>query len=272
MSYEYANLLLQGLATIKARQLETELAALAVWDGTPGDGPGGTASTVAQWRESGLAVEVIDLAQLLRAQRAEAVRQPASVPTPVLPQPPAAAANAEMRALLFADAYHFSKLSEPQLPLFLRHFMGGVGELLGRSRHRPVVKNTWGDGLYLVFSGVEEAGQFALELSDLMNRMDWGEKGLPDSLNLRIALHAGPVYACVDPVTGQPNYIGTHVSRAARIEPVTPPGKVYASQAFAAISSARRTSGFVCEYVGQTPLAKGYGTFPTYHVRRSISN
>ncbi|MFP4123703.1 hypothetical protein [Coleofasciculus sp.] len=23
-----------------------------------------------------------------------------------------------------------------------------------------------------------------------------------------------------------------------------------------------------CDYVGQTPWAKGYGTFPTYHVRR----
>ena len=25
---------------------------------------------------------------------------------------------------------------------------------------------------------------------------------------------------------------------------------------------------FACDYVCQTPLAKGYGTFPTYHVRR----
>ncbi|HEY9667290.1 MAG TPA: RyR domain-containing protein [Coleofasciculaceae cyanobacterium] len=25
---------------------------------------------------------------------------------------------------------------------------------------------------------------------------------------------------------------------------------------------------FTCDYVGQTPWAKGYGTFPTYHVRR----
>jgi hypothetical protein len=25
---------------------------------------------------------------------------------------------------------------------------------------------------------------------------------------------------------------------------------------------------FTYEYVGQTPLAKEYGTFPTYHIRR----
>ncbi len=60
----------------------------------------------------------------------------------------------------------------------------------------------------------------------------------------------------------------SHVNRAARIEPITPPGQVYASEAFAALSAVRCPDSFVCEYVGQTPLAKGYGTFPAYHVRR----
>jgi hypothetical protein len=59
---------------------------------------------------------------------------------------------------------------------------------------------------------------------------------------LRIALHAGPVYSCIDPVTGNPNYIGSQVSHAARIEPVTPPGQVYASQAFAALAAAQRVT------------------------------
>ena len=94
------------------------------------------------------------------------------------------------------------------------------------------------------------------------------EKGLPKDLNLRIALHAGPVYSCIDPVIGQPTFTGTHVSRAARMEPITPPGQVYASQPFAALAAAQFVAEFTCDYVGQTPLAKGYGTFPTYHVRR----
>ncbi len=49
VSYEYANQLLLGLATIRAQQLETELLPMVVWDGAPGDGPGGTASTVERW-------------------------------------------------------------------------------------------------------------------------------------------------------------------------------------------------------------------------------
>jgi class 3 adenylate cyclase len=76
------------------------------------------------------------------------------------------------------------------------------------------------------------------------------------------------VFHVTDPVTQTPNCIGTHVSQAARIEPVTPPNKVYASRAFAALASAQKAPGFICEYAGQTALAKGYGIFPTYVLRR----
>jgi class 3 adenylate cyclase len=131
-----------------------------------------------------------------------------------------------------------------------------------------VMKNTWGDALYFVFSKVKQAGNFALELCDLIQNTDWSAKGLPEDLNLRIALYAGPVYRHINPITGHTDYIGTHVSHTARIEPITPPGKVYASQAFAAIASSEGVGDFTCDYVGQTPWAKRYGTFPTYHVRR----
>ena len=68
MSFEYANLLLYGLADIRARQLETNLVPLAVWDQKPGDGPGGTASAVAHWRNLGQDVQVIDLAKMLKRE------------------------------------------------------------------------------------------------------------------------------------------------------------------------------------------------------------
>jgi class 3 adenylate cyclase len=174
----------------------------------------------------------------------------------------------EIRALLFADAVGFSKLTEEEIPLFVRHFLGLVGNLAEGLLDTPVLKNTWGDGLYFVFSDVRAAGMFALELSDRISNTDWSKKGLRD-INLRIGLHAGPVYSCLDPVTGRPNYIGAQVSRAARIEPITPPGMVYASQAFAALAAAEGVTSFRCNYVGQTGFAKNYGTYPTYVVCRS---
>jgi class 3 adenylate cyclase len=174
----------------------------------------------------------------------------------------------EVRALLFADAVGFSKLQEEQIPIFVKSFLGAISRLLKEGQHAPILRNTWGDGIYFVFATVTEAGVFALDLCEMVNTTDWVELGLPSSLNLRVGLHAGPVYACFDPILERPNYVGTHVSRAARIEPITPPGLVYASESFAALSAAEAVTSFRCEYVGQTAQAKGYGTFPTYVVRR----
>jgi class 3 adenylate cyclase len=162
---------------------------------------------------------------------------------------------------------HFSKLDEDGVVRFGKHFLGAIGRLIATSAYAPVLKNTWGDGLFFVFASVRHAGLFALALRDLVNGTNWASSGLPVGMNLRIALHAGCVFRYTDPITERPNYLGTQVSRAARIEPVTPPGHVYASESFAALTSAEGVAEFTCDYVGQTPLAKGYGTFPTYHVR-----
>ena len=269
MSFEYTNLLLQGLAHMKARQLETEVVPLAVWDQKPGDGPGGTAGMIGLWQSLGLSVEMIDLAKILRRQCPNLVSKISSPPA-IAPKRRAGSEKFTTRimAMLFADAVHFSKLTERQIPLFVQQFLGTIAALIAESSNAPIVKNTWGDGLYFVFRDVREAGLFALELCEDLNRRNWTDKGLPATLNLRIALHAGPVYSCTDPVLQQQTYTGSHVSRTARMEPITPPGQVYASQAFAALAAAQAVREFTCDYVGQTPLAKGYGTFPTFHVRR----
>lgn len=274
VSLDYANQLLLGLASIRARQLETELTTLAVWDGLQGDGLGGTASAVKRWREIGLPVEIIDPVRL-RKQASSSLRtktaKPRSRSKPKLrreKQAPHQFASRIM-SMLFADAVGFSRLSEQEVPRFVEHFLGALGRMISESRRGIVAKNTWGDGLYLVFSNVEAAGNFALDLCDLMTTTDWTRHGLPSTLSLRVALHAGPVYEFNDPVTGSRSYGGTHVSRAARIEPITPPDQVYASEAFAAMAAAQRVTSFGFDYAGQTPMAKGYGTFPTYHVRRA---
>ena len=57
--YECANLLRDGLAILHARCLDTEVAAVAVWDGKSGDGCGGTASAVDNWKRHQLSVDVI---------------------------------------------------------------------------------------------------------------------------------------------------------------------------------------------------------------------
>ena len=77
-----------------------------------------------------------------------------------------------------------------------------------------------------------------MALCDLGAHTDWVKLGLPPHMNVRIGLHAGPAIRMIDPVTGQLNFMGSNVSRAARIEPVTPPGQVYCSEPFAALAEA----------------------------------
>ena len=261
--YEFANLLLHGLASVRAQQLETKLVPLVLWDGRSGDGGGGTASAVARWRALGLDVEIIDLQRILRecghltrpiAASGAASSVPADEVTSGFTQ--------EIRALLFADMEGFSKLNDEEVPRFVDHVLGLVARLAKESAYRPLMMNTWGDGLYLVFSNVRDAGQFALDLCDSVRSTDWPGKGLPN-ISVRIGLHAGPVYSCTDPVTERLSYVGPNVSRAARVEPITPAGHVYATQEFAALAAAESVRELRCEYVGQTAMAKKYGTFRT---------
>jgi class 3 adenylate cyclase len=271
-SYEYAFRLLDGSAGVRADELDTELRCLAVWDGYPGDGAGGTATAIDHWRRQGRTLDVIDLARLRSAAGFTVVTTvpEAKEVKPVTTQP-AAPGRFEPRivGLLFADASGFSRLSDRDLPLFVDHYLGLVRRELDRLETAPLLVNTWGDGLYLVFGNVRDTGVFALRLCRAIAATNWHALGLSIEMSIRIGLHAGPAYACLDPVTGRPNFIGAHVGRAARIEPITPPGAVYASSPFAALARAEGVAEFACSYVGPTALAKGYGTFPTFLVRAS---
>jgi len=85
---------------------------------------------------------------------------------------------------------------------------------------------------------------------------------------VRIALHAGPVFRAHDPVMHADGHFGTAVVPAARIEPVTPPGMVYANEAFAATLAAAGSHDYLLDYIGTLPLAKAYGESRIYRLDR----
>ena len=269
--YEYANLLLDGHALLRAKMLDTEVEPLVVSDGLEGDGPGGTASLIKHWQQHGVQPEVINMAQLLNASvagskvsHAAKKNLAASRTTGKRPME----VRRQIKAMLFADVVGYSKIADGKIPEFVEHFMGSIAALIENYEIKPLTKNTWGDALYFVFSSVDDACNFAYQLKKCIWRTDWEKKGLPGQLSLRISLHAGPVFRCLDPVTKRQKYTGAHVSRAARIEPITPPGEVYASQQFAALAAAQRIKNFRFDYVGQIPLPKMSGTVPLYLVDR----
>lgn len=252
LGYTYANHVLLGAAVLRAEGLATRVQPLVVWDGKFTAKQGGTDEFIRLCERRGLPVEPI----CIGCDRGDCETYAKDV------------AEAQgIAAILFADVAGFSKLNEKQASQFVDRYMTRIAEVIDGDAVRPEVCNTWGDGLILVYKDVAAAGRVALALSEAMATFDLAGAGLPTSLSLRTALHAGPVMAVIDPVTKRPTVAGSHVSQAARIEPITPKGQVYASQAFAALAEAQGEDSLKFVYVGFTSLAKGFGRFPLYHVR-----
>ena len=88
---------------------------------------------------------------------------------------------------------------------------------------------------------------------------------------MRLGVHFAPIFEGYDPVLKVTSYYGSQVSRTARIEPITPPGEIYVTEPFAATLALEAGDAFRCDYVGQVPLAKDYGSFRMYRLGRNAS-
>ena len=268
--FEYCNLAMTGLARLFARSLDLEITPLAVWDGFAG-APGGTGSFVRYWRTHRVPVKVVPIATKPPSMltSSEAFETDAVDVDDEFEAWVRASGRQEIKAIMFADVVGYSKLPETVIPKYVAQFNQRVSRLMADSSSAPINVNTWGDGLFFAFNGVEDAGRFALDLRDLVISTDWVDLGLPRQLSIRIGVHAGPVYVNFDPVVRQISFTGAHVSRAARIEPITHEGEVFTSEEFAALAAADQSKGFTCDLVGTTALAKSYGLFRVYSLERS---
>jgi class 3 adenylate cyclase len=174
-----------------------------------------------------------------------------------------------VRALLFGDIRGFSKLSDEQLPIFATRVLGALAEAVKRHQVDVWHRNTWGDAVFVVLTDAAAAAACALDLQDAMAAIDLAAEGLPEHLALRLGGHIGPVFRAYDPVLESDGFFGSHVSRTARIEPVTPPGTVYVTEAFAAALVLSGHRELTCDYAGHMPAAKNYGHLRMYRLRRA---
>jgi class 3 adenylate cyclase len=259
--YRYGSELAMGLALLRARYLDADLRQLALWDGGPPLGAASTSIDVATWQRRGLPTTIV-------TPEGELLTEP---PAPQPPPPVDDAPSGRMIcAMLFADVKGFSKLTDEELPRFAEKVLGAFAAVLGGAYDEHLLyRNTWGDALYLVFGDVSQAATCALELQRAMGAIDLAEARLPADLSLRLGAHVGPAFPIVDPVRQVPSYFGSHVSRTARIEPVTPPTAVYVTEPFAAALALSGTEGLACDYVGHMPAAKDYGRLRMYRLRRT---
>lgn len=271
--FEHAALLIEGLSVLRASQLQTTPALLCVLDPHAQGETGGARGTFERWQRLHGEPQVIDLralrGSLLPSAQPSAV--PASGPGASFPADAAALSarpQRTLKTLLFADFSGFGRLNDAFAPLFHARFLDIVAGQIAACPVRPLEANTWGDALYVVFAAPQDGAEFALRLLASMLEVDWTAAGLSSASQIRIALHAGPVFCGFDPIMGRDNYFGSSVTKTARIEPVTPPGMVYASEAFAASLATTGQDAYSFEYMGRLALAKGYGESRIYRLER----
>jgi hypothetical protein len=268
--FRYCGEMAMGLALLRARYLDAEAFQLALWDGRPARGEAGTGSDVRTWQLQRRRLIVVYPTG--RTAGAGGVEPPVGVrERSDGPQQSTTAGQRLLRAMLFADVRGFSVLEDRQLVTFVNSVLAAFAEVLASYGPEVEYRNTWGDALFAVLTDVGAAAACALDLHDAIANLDLEKLGLPSHLALRLSGHVGPVIPVVDPVIARTSFMGTHVSRTARIEPVTPPGAVYVTEAFAAALELQGAVGFSCDYVGHMPAAKDYGRLRMYRLRRYVS-
>jgi class 3 adenylate cyclase len=260
--FRYCSELAMGLALLRARYLDAEVRQLAIWDGGPARGAAGTSIDIATWRRTGREVTILSPEGEVSVAEGTAAADD--------PEHPARGSQGRVvRAMLFGDVKGFSKLTDEQNPVFSERVLGAFAEAVNRHAEDVWYRNTWGDAVFVVLSDAAVAAACALDLQDAMAAIDLAAQGLPSHLSLRLGGHLGPVFPSYDAVRELPSFMGSHVSRTARIEPVTPPGEVYVTEPFAAALVLAGTPDFMCDYVGHMPAAKDYGRLRMYRLRRT---
>ncbi len=266
----YANAVTAGIGWLRANLLLTEPELLVAWDFRAANQPGSPSDFMDHWPDIAR-LHVIELDELAEAGEAAPLARP-QLSMVVRPE-------RLIRAMLFADVVGYSKLGEEYLPSFFK-LLERVKALFDAAGHVPDLVEAWGDALYVVMPNARHLLTHAFRLREAFTQLDHRDFGLPVQLNVRIGLHAGPVFSFHHPVTGRTVFSGQQVNRAARIEPITMPGEVYGSQEFVALLTAEEnaarhelqflgkpyTPWYRAEYLGVVEMPKNHGRQPIYHL------
>lgn len=250
--FAYASRIAMGQAMNRAASIDARIWQLAVFDGDDGYEKAGTAHDMQQWRQAGGTTDVI---------RVQATRGRTVAPFTIT-------SKRVIRSVLFGDFKGFSRLHDEHIPLFLSTVMQPVAEVLDRHAEHVIVRNTWGDGLFVILTDAVAGARCALDLQERLHSVDLAAAGLPADMGLRLGGHTAPLVPVYDPVLRINMVMGRGLTRAARIEPRTPPGEVYVTTGFAALLRLEPDCGVSSEYVGHLTTAKNFETTPMYLLRR----
>jgi anti-sigma regulatory factor (Ser/Thr protein kinase)/class 3 adenylate cyclase len=268
----FNNQMLQGMGRLHALRAGVPAHLLLAFSpGAPAEA-GSPADFMDQWPEPEH-LSIIDLDDL--RERAGIAEPPPSFLSG-FPSSPRA-----IRAILFADIATYTKYPDEQVPL-LWDFLAGAQDMIASRTKPPLLINSWGDAVHAAAETAHDLADYATALTDAIATLDIAPFGLDRRPLLRMALHAGPVFVGIHPLTGRSMIYGHHVNRAARIEPIATPGETCASQHFVALLRSEMDSAehearvlgieyqdsYCMEYVGLLDLPKRFGRESIYRVFR----
>lgn len=178
--------------------------------------------------------------------------------------------DARSANVLFGDVKGYSSLDDGQLRTFAEIVLPMAAQRIRQFKYFHV--NTWGDGIIVAAEEILELARIAVELRDLFENLDWNRYGLPP-LDIRLSVHHGEYFRGEDPFTQAGLLTGRSIILAARIEPITTPGKIWITEAAAVMlreaERARSPMHFATDEIGIIALPKGAGEERLFLLRRA---
>jgi class 3 adenylate cyclase len=284
MLYRFSNHVMHGGAVMRGKFLTTEPHLMAVWHSRTESIPGGPADFIDRWTNIST-LHLIDLDEIVTGDDASTEKidtelvQPQNFSVtfdPFISQSP----DRVIKSMMFSDLSGYSKLQDEHIPSFL-DFLAKLNCAMEKIGVTLESLNTWGDAVFAVADSAIKIADFGLRYCDIIENLGKKYPEFPFPIRARISLHSGPVFIAEDPFIKKMNFYGGHINRAARLEPVTTVGQVYATQQFVALlhgetnderneyvqKGLKYYERYATEYVGMISLAKSYGQQEVYHLR-----
>ena len=267
--FSFCNDVMLGFSAMRSRGLDETPNLLLFWDGKDGQ-EGGTAEVAKSWKETfqdPMIINANEVLELLDQIEEPPIPRGDTKPIFVKSFGDTVTALRSVKTMLFADVEAFTRVQEELTPQFVEVFHGGVAKMMQELNCKPEFLNSWGDSFFAVFDDLNDALKLAMGMRDFFGNGKWPELSETGKLDVRISMHAGPVYEEFDPLLKRRNFFGRHVNQAARIEPIVLPGSVFVSETVAALIS-YCYGDFDFEYAGNLELAKDFGAYPVYILQR----